>query len=88
MNDRIPYVSNNPERRLVEDAEGVLFVLGIFYVIRRAFKHNHTRALAVMAVSAASALIVMMQLDMTSLWAWLFWALVAVAFVSLAKILS
>ena len=42
--NHIPYVNNSSEHRFPEDAEAALLVLGIFYVIKRAFRHHHVRA--------------------------------------------
>ncbi|MGH3234282.1 MAG: hypothetical protein ACRDOH_13705, partial [Streptosporangiaceae bacterium] len=66
------------------EAAGLIW--SVFYLIRRALKHHHVKALLVLVVSAAGALLVTMNMDTTSDWAYVFWALVAAAIIAAAKI--
>ncbi len=86
--NHIPYVSSNQGHEIWEDAEAAVFVLGVAWVINRMFRRHHVRAGIVLLVSSAAAFTVMVSFDMTSGMAYVFWALVAVALLALAKVIS
>jgi hypothetical protein len=90
LGNRIPYVPQQRSREdeLIEDAERAVIILGIFYLIHRAFTHHHVGALATLLISSVGAFLVMVNLDMTSDAAYFFWSLVLVAVVSLGKAIS
>lgn len=80
--------NRNPEHEVWQDIEAAGLVLFVFWVIRRIRTHHHMTSGVVLLVSSVGALLVMMNFDMTSDTAYLFWSLVAVAILSLAKVIS
>lgn len=86
----IPYVrrQDNLEHEIVDGLEWTAFFLFLGWVIHRIRVGHHYVSGIVLLISSVAAILVMVSLDMASDAAYVFWFLVGVAFVSLAKAVS
>lgn len=81
-------IRKDPEHEIFKDLEAAGFVLGIVLLFRRIRSHHHGIAAVVMLVFSAAAFIILINLNMESDAAYLFWALAFIAFIAFAKCLS
>jgi hypothetical protein len=84
---------NNPDQQeqgnqFIDTIEAFAALAFIWWVFHRIRIHHHYGSGAIFLISSVAAFLVMINLDMTSDAAYLFWSLVAAAFVSLGKAIS
>lgn len=83
----IPYTQNN-DNQFIDTVEAFGYLMFLWWVIHRIRVHHHYASGVIFLVSSVTALFVMMNYDMTSDAAYIFWSLCAVAVVSLGKAIS
>lgn len=86
--NQIPYTQHHEQSQLVNTLEWMAVFLLIGWAVRRMRERHHVKAGIAFLASAVGALLVMVNLDMTSDAAYFFWSLVLVAVVSLGKAIS
>lgn len=74
--------------QFIDTVEAFGFLLFIWWLIHRIIHRGHYASGVILLISSVAAFLVMINLDMTTDMTYLFWGLVAVSFLSLAKAIS
>jgi hypothetical protein len=83
--NEIPYTDNH-DNQIIDTVEAFGFLLFVVYLFKR--MRYHAVSGVVLVISSILAFVVLMNADMTSDWAFVFWGLLVVVIISVGKIFS